>query len=126
MDSARVTAWIESYERAWRTPGVESLDEVFAAGATYQQSPYQDPVVGLTAIERMWEAQRDGPDEVFRMVTEVVAVDGDTAVVRAEVWYGDPVTEEFRDLWVVRLDDDGRCTWFEEWPFAPPGRRAMA
>lgn len=123
MDRARVVAWIEAYELAWRTPGVEPLGELFTAGATYSQSPYQDPVVGLPAIGRMWEAQRDGPDEVFRMDTEVVAVDGDTAVVRAEVWYGDPVTQEYRDLWVVRLDDEGRCTWFEEWPFAPPSRR---
>lgn len=123
MDRARVEAWIEAYELAWRTPGVEALGELFTADASYSQGPYQDPVVGLPAIGRMWEAQRDGPDEVFRMDTEVVAVDGDTAVVRAEVWYGDPVTQEYRDLWVVRLDDEGRCTWFEEWPFAPPSRR---
>jgi hypothetical protein len=123
MDRARVEAWIEAYELAWRTPGVEPLGELFTADATYSQSPYQDPVVGLPAIGRMWEAQRDGPEEVFRMDTEVVAVDGDTAVVRAEVWYGDPITQEYRDLWVVRLGDDGRCTWFEEWPFAPPRRR---
>ncbi len=23
------------------------------------------------------------------------------------------------DLWVMRLVDDGRCSWFEEWPFWP-------
>jgi hypothetical protein len=27
---------------------------------------------------------------------------------------------EYRDLWVVRLDQAGRCTHFEEWPFWPP------
>lgn len=123
MDRARARAWIEAYELAWRAPGVGSLGELFAAGATYLQGPYREPVVGLPAIGRMWEAERDGPDEVFRMDTEVVAVDGDTVVVRAEVRYGDPVTQEYRDLWVVRLGDDGRCTWFEEWPFAPPRKR---
>jgi hypothetical protein len=40
----------------------------------------------------------------------IVAVDGSTAVVRAEVRYGDPVHQEFRDLWIMRLGDDGRCT----------------
>ncbi|MBB5787928.1 nuclear transport factor 2 family protein [Jiangella mangrovi] len=123
MDRARVEAWIEAYELAWRTPGVEALGDLFADGASYSQGPYRDPVVGLPAIGRMWEAERAGPEEVFRMDTEVVAVDGDTAVVRAEVWYGDPVRQEYRDLWIVRLDDGGRCTWFEEWPFAPPRRR---
>lgn len=123
MDRARVTDWISAYERAWRTPGVEVLAELFTDDATYLQAPYRKPVVGLPAIERMWEAERDGPDEVFQLVTEVVAVEGDTAVVRAEVCYGEPVDREYRDLWIVRLDDGGRCTWFEEWPFSPPRRK---
>ena len=40
-------------------------------------------------------------------------------MVRAEVCYGDPPAQEYRDLWVIRLADDGRCTSFEEWPYWP-------
>lgn len=47
------------------------------------------------------------------------AVDGDTAVVRVEVTYGEPRPGEYRDLWIVRLGADGRCREFEEWPFWP-------
>jgi hypothetical protein len=56
-----------------------------------------------------------------------VAVDGRAAVVRVEVHYGAPVRQEYRDLWVIRFDDDGRVDDFEEWaywpgkPFAAPG-----
>jgi hypothetical protein len=67
----------------------------------------------------MWEAERDGPEEAFTMTSEVVAVDGDTAVVRVAVDYGQPEPRRWRDLWVARFDADGRCTAFEEWPFAP-------
>jgi hypothetical protein len=67
----------------------------------------------------MWELEREGPDEVFTLATDILAVDGPTAVVRAEVRYGDPPRQEYRDLWVIRLTDDGRCTWFEEWPYWP-------
>ena len=28
-------------------------------------------------------------------------------------------TEEYRDLWVIRFAGDGRCAWFEEWPYWP-------
>ena len=35
---------------------------------------------------------------------------------RVEVVYAH---ERWRDLWVLRFDDDGRCRAFEEWPFAP-------
>ena len=53
------------------------------------------------------------------MTSKVVAVSGDTGVVRVLVRYGEPVTQEYVDLWVVRLDDSGRAVHFEEWPFWP-------
>lgn len=114
-----VAAWVAAYERAWRSAGTGALAGLFTPDATYRQGPYDEPVTGLPAIARMWEAERAGPTEVFHMTSEVVAVDGDTAVVRVEVWYGDPVQQEFRDLWVIRFAADGRCAAFEEWPFAP-------
>ncbi|MFF5991239.1 YybH family protein [Prauserella flavalba] len=119
MDEQRLRAWVAAYERAWRTPGTEVLGELFTADATYRQTPYREPVRGLPAIARMWEAERAGPDEVFRMTGEPVALDGDTAVVRVEVSYGEPVRQEYRDLWVIRFAGDGRCRAFEEWPFWP-------
>ena len=115
----QVAAWLAAYEQAWRSPGTAALAGLFTEDATYQQGPYQEVLAGLPAIAGMWEAERDGPAEVFRMISQIVAVDADTAVVRAEVWYGDPVTQEFRDLWVIRFAADGRSAAFEEWPFWP-------
>jgi hypothetical protein len=60
----------------------------------------------------MWEDKRDGPDEVFHMTSEAVAVEGDTAVVRVEVRYGTPAGQEYRDLWIMRFAEDGRCSSF--------------
>jgi len=102
-----------------RTPPTASLADLFTADASYLQSPYEVPVTGLDAIMRMWDAEREGPDEVFTLATDVLAVDGPVAVVRAEVRYGEPLRQEYRDLWVIQLDDDGRCSWFEEWPYWP-------
>jgi ketosteroid isomerase-like protein len=124
MDRDSVAAWIADYERAWRTPGTDGLAALFTQDATYSQRPYREPVVGLPAIARMWEAEREGADEAFRMTSEVLAVEGDTAVVRVEVWYGQPVTQEYRDLWVMRFAADGRCRHYEEWPFVPERQRS--
>jgi ketosteroid isomerase-like protein len=118
-DRAAVSRWLAGYEAAWRAPGTEALAEIFTRDAGYRQSPYEEPVAGLDAIGRMWDEERTSPDEVFALATEILAVDGPTAVVRAEVRYGNPVRQEYRDLWVMQLDEDGRCTWFEEWPFWP-------
>ena len=114
-----VHQWLAGYETAWRTPGTGGLAGIFTEDATYLQSPYEQSVTGLDAIGRMWEREREGPDEIFTLATDIVAVDGQVAVVRAEVRYGDPPTQEYRDLWVIRFAADGRCAWFEEWPFWP-------
>jgi ketosteroid isomerase-like protein len=118
-DRALVSRWLAGYEAAWRSPGTARLADLFTADASYLQSPYELPVTGLDAIARMWDAEREGPDEVFTLATDILAVDGPVAVVRAEVRYGEPLRQEYRDLWVIRLGDDGRCSWFEEWPYWP-------
>jgi len=129
VDRAGLTDWLARYEQAWRTPGTGVLAELFTDDATYSTAPYETPHRGLAAIGAMWEAERKGPDEAFEMSSEVVAMEGDTGVARVHVLYPAPddaegrrnrKRREYRDLWIVRLDDAGRCFQFEEWPFWPP------
>ena len=112
-----VDNWIAAYERAWRSAGTESLADLFAEDGSYRMSPYEEPARGLDQIADLWERERAGPDEGFEMRHEVVAVEGDTAVVRVEVEYARGT--EYRDLWVIRLDPEGRCRDFEEWAYWP-------
>jgi SnoaL-like domain len=116
-DRAVVNEWLARYEGAWRSPGTAALEELFATGVTYVTSPWATPIFGMASLRRFWDAARSGPDEGFRMTSEVVAVDGRTAVVRVHVDYDDG--QRWRDLWLLTLDDQGRCEHFEEWPFAP-------
>ena len=122
MDRAQFADWVARYESAWRSPGTEALAGLFTPDATYSTAPYETTHRGLEAIARMWEAERPAGEE-FKISTEIVAVEGDTGVARIEVRYHRPREQEYRDLWIVRLDDSGRCYHFEEWPFWPPGSR---
>jgi ketosteroid isomerase-like protein len=117
VDREMVGAWVRGYEQAWRTPGTDPLRDLFAADAAYRMSPYEDPARGAGAISELWERERESPEEDFSLAHEVVAVEGDVAVVRVDVAYGDGL--EYRDLWVLRFAEDGRCRDFEEWPFWP-------
>jgi SnoaL-like domain len=122
MERAGVERWVVEYERLWRTPGVSALGDIFTADVTYRPSPWAEPIRGLDALGGFWDAERKDPDEEFTIAGEVVAVDGDTAVVRVAVDYDEPLSARWRDLWVLRFADDGRCAAFEEWPFAPDQR----
>ena len=121
MDRVGVRAWIDAYEKAWRTEGVDGIGALFTDDAVYSPGPFEEPVTGLAELGEFWERERLGPDEGFTMAAEVVAIEGDTAVARIEVEYGEPRHQLYRDLWVMRFDQAGRCSRFEEWPFWPPG-----
>lgn len=115
----RFSGWISAYEAAWRKDGTETLAALFTEAAKYQAAPFDDALVGRDAIAAFWENERDGPDEIFSLVSEIVVAQGDTAVARLEVVYGDPPQRIYRDLWIITLTSDGRCSSFEEWPFHP-------
>jgi ketosteroid isomerase-like protein len=117
--SERHASWITAYEAAWRTAGTAPLEQLFTEDATYVPAPFDEPLAGLEAIGRFWEAERVGPDEMFTLDSEIVAAQGDTAVARLEVVYGAPTKRTYRDLWIITLASDGRCRHFEEWPFHP-------
>jgi len=119
MDRDFVARWVEGYERAWRTAGTDALADLFATDVSYRVSPWADPIRGIDALAAFWESGRDGPDEAFTLVKDVVAVDSPVSVVRLSVDYADDDADHWRDLWVLRFDEDGRCAEFEEWPFAP-------
>jgi hypothetical protein len=119
MTRPRFEQWLKGYERAWRTAGTDSLRALFAPGATYRMSPYEESATGLEAIAALWDDERDGPDEGFRMSAEVIAVEGSTGVARVKVTYDVRGGREFLDLWLVRFDGTGLCVEFEEWPFWP-------
>jgi ketosteroid isomerase-like protein len=117
-DRVTVAAWVDAYERAWRTPGTDALSQLFTDDATYSMDPYGETVLGLDAIADLWERERVSADESFTMTFDVVAVEDDTAVVRVAVEYHER-PRQYRDLWVIRFTGDGRSTAFEEWPFSP-------
>ena len=116
MSGDEVMRWVARYERAWRDRDLGAVEELFTDNVHYKRSPYEEPEIGHAAIKSFW---LDDDDDVFTMSASPVAVDGRDAVVRAEVRYGEPVRQEYRDLWVLRFDEDGRVDDFEEWAYWP-------
>ncbi|MDQ3738966.1 MAG: nuclear transport factor 2 family protein [Actinomycetota bacterium] len=116
MDRDEVMRWVAGYERAWREGDLDAVERLFTPDAKYRPSPYEDSEIGHEAIKAFW---LDDEDEVFTMTAEPLAVEGRVAVVRVEVRYGDPLRQEYRDLWVLRFAEDGRMEDFEEWAYWP-------
>jgi ketosteroid isomerase-like protein len=116
VDRGEVMQWVAGYERAWRDGDVDAVTGLFTEDARYRPSPYDEAEVGHAAIQAFW---RDDEGQTFTVRAQPVAVEGRDAVVRLEVRYGDPVRQEYRDLWVLRFAADGRVEDFEEWAYWP-------
>jgi len=113
-----VMSWVAAYEKGWRAQDLSAVDRLFTEEARYLRSPYAPPLVGRAAIRDFW-VDDDEDGGVFTMSAEPVAVEDVDAVVRVLVRYGEPVTQEYRDLWVLRFAADGRVEHFEEWAYWP-------
>ena len=119
MNRDDVMRWVAGYERAWRAEDAEAVGQLFTETAAYRASPYAPSEVGHDAIKAFW---LDDAGRTFSMRAEVVAVDGDVAVVRVDVTYETPRVQEYRDVWILRFSADGRVADFEEWAYFPSKR----
>jgi ketosteroid isomerase-like protein len=108
--------WVAEYERAWRSGDVSGVTRLFTEDVRYRTSPYAEPKVGHAEVQAFW---LDDEGRTFSVTAEPIAVEGRDAVVRLEVRYGDPVPQDYRDLWVLRFAPDGRVEDFEEWAYWP-------
>jgi ketosteroid isomerase-like protein len=116
MDRDGVMRWVAEYERVWRAGDLEGVTRLFTEDVRYLVSPYAQPRTGHAEVQEFW---RDDEGRTFTVTAEPIAVEGRDAVVRLEVRYGDPVEQEYRDLWLLRFAPDGRVEHFEEWAFWP-------
>ena len=113
MDDAAVSDWLARYVRAWETNDPAAIGDLFADDALYRQRPSGEPWRGRDEIIARWIECDDQPGTwTFR--SEVMAATGDLAFVRGWTHYVEPPID-YDNLWVIRLDGDGRCREFTEW-----------
>jgi ketosteroid isomerase-like protein len=118
MTRDEVMRWVRAYEEGWRAEDRAAVERLFTESAQYLRSPYASPLVGHAAIRDFWVDDQEGGSN-FTMTATPVAVEGADAVVRVLVQYGEPVNQEYSDLWVLRYAEDGRVERFEEWAYWP-------
>jgi ketosteroid isomerase-like protein len=126
VDRASVEGWLQAYVDAWKTYDRDRVAALFAPDVRYRYHPYDDPLEGRDAVVASWLGEADFPgastrDEpgTYEAGYRAIAVDGDVAVATGTTAYrgapGGPVEKVFDNCFVIRFDEDGRCTEFTEW-----------
>ena len=109
--------WLAAYRDAWGTDNPAQIGALFTEDATYAPSPFSDAWEGHEAIVRNW-IERGDSKIPWQFESELVAIEGDTGVVRGLTTYpphGDEKEKVYSNIWVIRLAPDGRATSFAEW-----------
>lgn len=107
----RVQKWIEGYRLAWESNSAAEIGALFTEDAEYFTAPFRPPWRGREEIVARWIEHRDEPGETSFDWKPVVVTD-EVAVVEGVTTYPDEV---YSNLWLIVLDQDGRCRRFTEW-----------
>jgi ketosteroid isomerase-like protein len=110
--SESISEWMSDYRRAWESNDPADIARLFTEEASYFTEPFMPPARGINEIIATWLRKRDEPGQTTFTWTPLVETAG-LAIVQAETTYVDG--PKFSNLWVIRLDADGRATEFTEW-----------
>ena len=116
-ERAAVESWLAAYQRAWGTDDPEDVAALFTEDAIYSPWPFSKPWEGRDAIVAKWIERGDSKNP-WTFDGEVLAVDGDTGVIKGLTTYpahDDEAEDAYSNIWVVRLAPDGRARSFAEW-----------
>ncbi len=85
----------------------------------FYRRPDEEPVLGRDAIVDAWLEVADAPGETT-FEYEVLGFGDGVGFVRGWTTYLTDPPGEFSNLWVIRLDKDGRAHEFTEWWMEKP------
>jgi hypothetical protein len=129
VDRDGVQAWIDAYLAAWKSYDRAQIAALYSDTVMCRYHPYDEALVGREAVVESWFGVGEGapavdPKDTYDGAYAVAAIEGDLAVITGESIYregpGGPVTIVYDNCWLVRFDDEGRCTEFTEWYMKRP------
>jgi hypothetical protein len=113
-ETTRVMKWVDAYRKAWESNEPADIEALFTDDARYYTEPYAAPIEGRDAIVRDWIERKDEVGDTT-WDYDVLAIDGNLAIVRGLAHYKTEPPRTYSNLWEVHLTDEGLCHQFVEW-----------
>lgn len=117
MNHQQFEHWLQRYAKAWETRDMSVADTLFTKTATYQETPFDEPLRGYQAIVEYGQNVNARQAEV-NFTYDIIAVSEEVGVAHWRVSFIQKPEQEHVTLdgiFVVKLNDNGQCTEFREW-----------
>jgi SnoaL-like domain len=109
--------WLEAYGRAWESLDARAATQLFAEDATYQETPFVEPLKGRAAILKYWQNVARTQESV-RFESEILSFDAARALAH---WQSRFVRLPMKSnlvldgIFLLTFDPENRCTALREW-----------
>lgn len=117
MDRESFTRWLDAYGRAWMSRDAQAAAALYADNATYQVTPFDEPLRGCAAIHEYWVGVAKTQENI-QFDFEVLAISAEQGIARwrASLIRVPPgLNTRLDGIFVIVLDTDGRCRSLREW-----------
>ncbi|MGH2709903.1 MAG: nuclear transport factor 2 family protein [Actinomycetota bacterium] len=114
--------WLAAYGRAWETKDPEAAVALFTEDAAYQESPFDEPMVGHDAIRSYWSEVEPNQDDIS-FEAKILSVGGERAFVHWKASYTNlktGVPTRLDGMFLLFFDGEGLCRSLQEWWHADP------
>jgi SnoaL-like domain len=117
MNRESFQRWLENYGRAWERRDARAAAELFPERATYQETPFVEPLRGREAILAYW-ANVCRTQENVHFGFDVLAVDEEAGLAH---WWATFARLPQRKrlaldgIFFIALDSENRATSLREW-----------
>ena len=117
MDQKSLTRWLEAYGRAWMDRDAVAAAALYTDDATYQVTPFEDPLRGRAAIHAYWDGIAR-TQEGIQFDFDVLAVTAGYGLARwraSFVRVPPGLNTRLDGIFLIVLAPDGRCQSLREW-----------
>jgi hypothetical protein len=104
---------MDAYVLAWSTNQADDIAALFTEDAVYDNQTADGEWSGLAEIITGWQETDDNEDN-WEFEWQPLVETEDMAVITGRTRYSEPPIS-YRNLFVIRFREDGRCYDFTEW-----------
>lgn len=117
MDQEAVHKWLVAYGRAWISRDPLAAASLYSDGATYQVTPFDEPIRGRDAILEYWKGVAITQERIdFEF--EILAVTPEYGIARWRATFlivSQGLDTRLDGIFVIALDSTGLCWSLREW-----------
>ena len=110
--------WLERYGKAWESGDADAVVGLFTRDARYEETPFDQPMVGHPAIHDYWRQGAGESQKDVRFTFQIVSLEQNIGVAHWQAFFVRIPSGNRVDLDGVLLAEfsaDGTCSVFREW-----------